>query len=93
MNAGIETRLLDIPSIFSLEPTYLINASEKWLVVIVVVNKARKDQTRKVIDTVSSEALFPDSKIERPGRSNIHNINSSLSTYDVALQNNPHLLQ
>ena len=48
--------------------------------------KIRKNQTRRAIDTVINETLFPDSQTERPGRSNIHNINSSLVTYTVALQ-------
>ena len=83
MNAGIKTWLLDIPTVIGLEPTYLTEASEKWLV---VVKKSPKDQTRRAIDTVISETLFPDFQTKIPGRSNIHSINSSLVIYAAVLQ-------
>ena len=75
MNTSIKTRLFDIPSVIRLDPTYFTESSGKWLV---VVQKAKKDQTRRAIDTKINETLFPDSQIERPGRSNRHNNNSSL---------------
>ena len=82
MNAGIKIRLLNIPSIIGLKPTYLTEASGKWLV---VVKKSQKDQTRRAIDTVISETLFPDYQTERLCRSNRDNINSSLVTYAAVL--------
>ena len=88
MNNGIKERLLDIPSIIGIEPTYLTESSGKWPV---LVKKAQKDNTRRAIDNVINETLFPDSQTERPGRSNIHNINFSLVTYTTVLQKNPHL--
>ena len=62
---------------------YLRESSGKWLV---LVKKSRKYQVRNVIDIVINEKLFPDSQIERAGRSNRHNINSSLVTYAASLQ-------
>ena len=83
MEAGIKTRLLDIPSIIGLEPTYLTEAPRKWLV---VVKKSQTDQLRRSIDTVINKILFFDSQTEIPGQSSRHNINSSLVTYATALQ-------
>ena len=80
---GIKKRLLDIPSVIAIEPTYLTETSGKWLI---LVKKSQKDQARRAIDTVISETLFPDSQTERPGRSNRHNINDSLVSYAAALQ-------
>ena len=48
--------------------------------------KSQKDQSRRAIDIVINETLFPESQTERPGRSNRHNINASLVTYAAALQ-------
>ena len=50
------------------------------------MKKTQKDQARRAIDTVINETLFPESQTERPGRSNRHNINASLVSYDAALQ-------
>ena len=58
-------------------------SSGKW---IVLVKKVQKDQTRRSINNIINEKLFPDSQTERPGRLNRHNINSSLVTYAVSLQ-------
>ena len=80
---GIKTRLLAIPSVIGIEPTYLTETTGKWLI---LVKKAQKDQARRAIDTVINEILFPDSQTERPGRSNRHNINASLVSYAAALQ-------
>ena len=55
MKAGIETQLLEIPSVFGLEPTYLTESSGKWLVLL---KKIQKDQARRSIDTVINETLF-----------------------------------
>ena len=80
---GIKTRLLDIPSVIGIEPTYLTETTGKWLI---LVEKSQKDQARRAIDTVINETLFPDSQTERPGRSNRHNINASLVSYAAAFQ-------
>lgn len=53
---------------------------------LVVVKKAQKDQTKKAIDTMISDTLFPDFQTEKTGRSNGHNINYSLVTNVAALQ-------
>ena len=60
-----------------------------------LVKKAQKDQVRRSIDNVINETLFPDSQTEIPSKSNRLNINSSLVTYDVALQkeNTPSTIQ
>ena len=65
------------------ESTYLTESSGKWLV---LVKKSQKYQARKEIGIVINETLSPDSQTERPGRSNIHNINSSPVTYAASLQ-------
>ena len=83
MQSGLKDRLLVITSIINHEPTYLTTKSGKWLV---KVKKARKDQTRQEIDQVINDTIFPDSKIDKPSRSNRHNINSVLVSYAVALQ-------
>ena len=82
-NNGIKTRLLAIPSVIDIEPTFLTETTGKWLV---LVKKAQKDQSRRAIDIVINETLFPESQTERPGRSNRHNINAFLDTYAAALQ-------
>ena len=48
--------------------------------------KARKNQTRQEIDQVINNTIFPDSQIDKLGRSNRHNINSVLVSCAVALQ-------
>ena len=58
-----------------------------------ISSKIKRDQARRAIDIVINESLFSDSKTERPGQSNRHNINSSFITYAAALQNNPHFPQ
>ena len=55
---GIKTRLLAIPSVIGIEPTYLTDTTGKWLI---LVKKSQKDQTRRAIDTVINDTLFPDS--------------------------------
>ena len=68
----LKKRLLAIPPVIGIKPTYLTESSGKWLVSI---KKITKDQVRREIDTVINETLFPVSQTERPGRSNRHNIN------------------
>ena len=48
--------------------------------------KSKKDQARQEIDQIINDTIFPDSQIEKPGRSNHHNINSVLVSYAAALQ-------
>ena len=83
MNSGLKERLLAIPSIIGLEPTYLTTKSGKWLV---IVKKNRKDQSRTDIDKTINDTIFPDSQIEQPGHSNHHNIDFVLVYYTAALQ-------
>ena len=83
MQSGLKDRLLAITSVIGLEPTYLTKKSGKWLV---IVKKSRKDQARQEIDQVINDTIFPDSQVEKPGRSNRHNINSVLVSYAAALQ-------
>ena len=83
MQSGLKDRLLALTSVIGLEPTYLTTKSGKWLV---IVKKARKDQARQEIDQVINDTIFPDSQIDKPGRSNRHNINSILVSYAAALQ-------
>ena len=83
MKSGIKTRLLEIQSVIGLEHMYLTESSGKWLV---LVKKIQKDQARRAIDTVINETLFPDSQTEKLGRSNRHNIKSSIVTYAASLQ-------
>ena len=83
MNSGLKERLLAIPSVIGLEPTYLTTKSGKWLV---IVKKTRKDQSRTDIDKTINDTIFPDSQIEQPGHSNHHNIDFVLVYYTAALQ-------
>ena len=83
MQSGLNEHLLAITSVIGLEPIYLTTKSGKWLV---IVKKARKDQARQEIDQVINDTIFPDSQINKPGRSNRHNINSVLVSYTAALQ-------
>ena len=82
-NNGIKTRILAIPSVVGIEPTYLTETTGKWLV---IVKEAQKDQSRRAIDIVINEKLFPESQTERPERSNRHKINASLVAYAAALE-------
>ena len=83
MQSGLKDRLLAITSVIGLEPTCLTTKSGKWLV---IVKKSRKDQARQEIDQVINDTIFSDSQIDKPGRSNRHNINSVLVSYAAALQ-------
>ena len=83
MQSGLKDRLLAITSVIGLEPTCLTTKSGKWLV---IVKKSRKDQARQEIDQVINDTIFSDSQINKPGRSNRHNINSVIVSYAAALQ-------
>ena len=63
MNSGLQKRLLALPAVNDLEPTY------------------------NDINKIINNTIFLDSQIEKPGRSNRHNINFVLVSYAVALQN------
>lgn len=83
MNSGLKERLLAITSVIGLEPTYLTAKSGKWLV---IVKKVKTYQARQEIYQIINDIIFSDSQIEKPGRSNRHNINSVLVSYTAALQ-------
>ena len=38
------------------------------------------------MDRIINDTVYPESHIERPGRSNRHNINTALVTYATSLQ-------
>ena len=75
MRPGLKDRLLAITSVIGLEPAYLTTKSGP-----------RKDQARQEINQVINDTIFPDSQIDKPGRSNRHHINSVLESYAAALQ-------
>ena len=83
MHSGLKYRILAITLVIGLEPTYLTTKSEKWLV---MVKKAKQDQARQKIDPIINDTIFPDSQVEKSGRSNHHNINSVLVSYTVSFQ-------
>ena len=74
MNSCLKECLLTITSVVSLEPTYFTAKSGKWLV---IVKKVKKDQARQEIDQIINNTIFPDSQVEKTGRSNHHNITPS----------------
>ena len=83
MNSCLKECLLAITSAISLEPTYFTAKSGKWLV---IVKKTKKDQARQEIDQIINDTIFPNSQVEKPGRSNHNNINSVLVSYAEARQ-------
>ena len=50
------------------------------------IQKIKKSQAKQEIDQVINDTIFPDSQVDKPGRSNRHNINSVLVSYAAALQ-------
>ena len=82
-NSWLKERLLTLPSVIVLGPTYLTERSGKWLV---VVKKSKKDQTRTDIDQIITDTIFPDSQVDKPGWSNCHNIKSVLVSCAAFLQ-------
>ena len=75
------SQLISSLSLFAILP--ITKKSAKWLV---IVKKSRKDQARQEIDQVINDTIFPDSQVDKPGRSNRHSINSVLVSYTAALQ-------
>ena len=59
MNSILKEHLFAIPSVTGLEPTYPIETSDKWLV---VVEKSQKDHTRNDIDHIINDTIFLNSK-------------------------------
>ena len=82
MYSGLKNKLENLPSITNIEQTYLSFTSGKWLV---ITTKKQKEQARHNIDNLINNTTFPPS-IERPGRSNHYNINTSLVSYAATLQ-------
>ena len=53
---------------------------------MLLVLKSQKDHTRTSIDQIVNDKILPDFQVDKPGRSNRHNINTSLIIYTAALQ-------
>ena len=83
MNSVLKIRLLTIPSVVGLDPTYLTESSGKWSVVVKTI---RKNQTQREIDSIINNTFFPEFQTETAGRSNRYNINTSLVIYTAVLQ-------
>ena len=92
MNSGLKEHLISIPVVIGLEPTYLTGNSGTWLL---IVKKSQKDHTRTSIDQIINNTIFPESQVDKSGRENQYNINTSLVTYASALQqaNTPTTIQ
>ena len=60
MNSGIKNRLLEIPTVIGLKPTYLTESSEKWLVVV------RKLKNIKQKEQSTPSSMKPYSTITKP---------------------------
>ena len=82
MYSDLKDKLENLPSVTNIKKTYLSSKSEKCLV---ITTKKQKEQARHDIDNLINNTTFPPS-IERPGRSNHYNINTSLVSYAATLQ-------
>ena len=77
-----------MPSVIGLESTRFTEKSRKWLV---VPKTSQKDHTINNIDRIINETIFSESKVEKLGRSNHHNINTPLTIYTFAIPKKLHV--
>ena len=82
MYSGLKDKIENLPSVTNIEKVYLSSTSEKWLV---ITTKKQKEQARYDICNLINNTTFPPS-IERPGRSNHYNINTTLVSHAASLQ-------